>query len=78
MIMKRIRLSSKAAKSGFYEKDPEMKMVDAEERPKADALPKRRSTPAAGCFGYLRPSAKPLQCGKVDPSIFAALFNKQV
>lgn len=53
-------------------------MVDAEERPKADPPPERRPTPAAGCFGYLRPSAKPLQCGKVDPSIFAALFNKQV
>lgn len=55
-----------------------MKMVDAEERPKADPPPERWPTPAAGCFGYLRPSAKPLQCGKVDPSIFAALFNKQV
>jgi hypothetical protein len=53
-------------------------MVDAEERPKADALPTRRPTPAAGCFGYLRPSIKPEQCGKVDPSVFAALFSKQV
>jgi hypothetical protein len=59
-------------------RDSEQKMVELKERPTERSAPTRRTTPAAGCFGYTQPNRKPEPCEVSDPSIFAALFIKSL
>ena len=58
--------------------DSEQKMVELKARSVTEAAPAKRTTPAAGCFGYTQPSRKPAPCEVRDLSVFAALFTKSI
>jgi hypothetical protein len=58
--------------------DSEQKMVELMERPTTQTTSVRRTTPAAGCFGYTQQNRKPAPCEIRDMSVFAALFAKSL